>query len=358
MRISVSAVTDFAALGQRWRDLESRAEGSFFQGWTWTGCMAEARFPDPVLLEAEENGRPVALALFNRTRRFGRSDVLFLHESGDRRLDNLTIELNGVLLEAGRGADLEAACLGAVRRTRGRFLFGKRIVASGIGEATLSSLRRAVPAVHVHRSRPAPFVDLHLLQPDGSDYLNHRSANTRHQIRRSDRAYAAAGPVAIERAANVEQGLHFLAEMIPLHQATWTGRGQPGSFADPFFGQFHRGLIARGLPREEIDLLRVTAGGQLVGILYNFRYRRRMLAYQSGLNYRTTETHQKPGLTSHHQAIRFACALGLERYEFLAGDDRYKRSLADAEHWLHWAEAGSAWSLRSLAFRARRVFGA
>ena len=38
-------------------------------------------------------------------------------------------------------------------------------------------------------------------------------------------------------------------------------------------------------------------------------------------------------------------------YDFLAGEDRYKRSLADGSHRQTWAEAGPFWSPR-LLFRA------
>lgn len=54
--IALSSVTDWAEPGKRWRELEARANCSFFQSWTWTGCLAEERFPDPVLLQAEREG--------------------------------------------------------------------------------------------------------------------------------------------------------------------------------------------------------------------------------------------------------------------------------------------------------------
>ena len=122
--------------------------------------------------------------------------------------------------------------------------------------------------------------------------------------------------------------------------ATAATRGRPGAFAQAWFARFHHALIERGLPRGEIDLLRVTAGNRLVGALYNFRYRGRALAYQSGFDYAGAGRHQKPGLTCHHQAIRFAAGAGLDRYDFLAGEDRYKRSLADGATPLHWVTVG------------------
>jgi len=64
--------------------------------------------------------------------------------------------------------------------------------------------------------------------------------------------------------------------------------------------------------------------------------------------------HQKPGLACHLLAARFAAAVGLGRYELLAGDDRYKTSLAGAGTRLHWLEVGPR---RSIAALLRHLAG-
>ena len=243
--VQVSGVGDFAELGVRWRDLEQRAALSFFQSWTWVGCLAEERFSDPVLVEATEDGRTVALALFNRVRRRIGPAVLYLGESGSADLDCPYVEQNGVLAEAGREAALTELCLRAVASRYD-------LVLSGVGDAVLAASRRAAGLVRVGRSQPSPFVDLAALRRQGGDYLAGRSANTRQQIRRSERFY---GPIAVERAATVEAAHAMLDEMAGLHQAAWTARGQPGCFARPFFRRFHRALIAAGVPRGEVALL-------------------------------------------------------------------------------------------------------
>ena len=315
--ITVSNTVDFTALGAKWRDLEMRSEPSFFQSWTWTGCLAAERFSCPVLVEAREDGRTVALALFNR-----RGGTLYLGESGDAALDAIYIEFNGVLAESGREASLTIACLRAVRGTTP---WSPRLVTSGINAATAVSVNE-IGRAHTIRASPAPFADLTVADPP---FLERRSTNTRQQLRRSDRAYAALGPIGIERADTPERAYGFLDALAGLHQMAWMARGQPGAFAKPFFGRFHHALIARGFPRDEIDLTRVTAGGQTIGFLYNFRFRGRSLAYQSGFAYADATARGKPGLTAHHQAIRAAIGWGAARYDFLAGDDRYKRSLSD-----------------------------
>src|SRR5947207_15530565 len=117
MELRLSTVTDFPRLEVVWRDLESRADLSFFQTWAWTGCLVKGRFPNPVLLEAREGEHPIALALFNRTRAFHGKSTLWLGESGDRLRDAVFIEKNGILLDRGSPKELLVACLKAMRAT-------------------------------------------------------------------------------------------------------------------------------------------------------------------------------------------------------------------------------------------------
>ena len=74
----------------------------------------------------------------------------------------------------------------------------------------------------------------------------------------------------------------------------------------------------------------MTAEAEEVGYLYNFRYRDRIYAYQSGLRYEE-DPRLKPGLLCHALAIdRAAADPTLRIYDFLAGDSRFKRSFANA----------------------------
>jgi CelD/BcsL family acetyltransferase involved in cellulose biosynthesis len=339
--VRVCGVESFAALGMRWRDLEQRTACSFFQSWTWIGCLAAERFSDPVLVEASDAGRTVGLALFNRVRRWVGPAVLHLGEGGTAELDCPYIEQNGVLAEAGREDELTELCLRAV-------VSRYDVILPGLGESALAAVRRTAPLVRVVRSQASPFVDLAALRAGGGDYLAGRSANTRQQIRRSDRFYQQAGPIRIEHAGSVDAAHVMLDEMAELHQAAWMARGQSGSFARPFFRRFHQALIAVAIPRGEVALLKMSSNETVIGILYGFIHARRMLAYQSGLAYQPGQSQAKPGLTCHYWAIRFALDQGLDIYDLLAGEDRYKHSLADQSHQQIWAAAGPAWSPRLL----------
>ncbi len=340
--VRVSGVDDFAALGRRWRDLEQRADGSFFQSWTWYGCLAAERFDEPVLVEATEGGRTVALALFNRVRRRFAPCDLYLGESGRADMDCPYIEQNGVLAEADRAEELTLACLRAVGSRH-------RIILSGVDRLNLAAAGRAAHLLLVRRRQASPVASLER----GTDYLSRRSANTREQIRRSARFYERSGEITTERALTVPVALHMLDELQRLHQAAWTRRGRTGCFATPFFRRFHEALIAEAVPRGEATLLRVSCGKTTIGVLYNFSYRQRICAYQSGFDYQQDKGSAKPGLTCHRAAIQDALERGFEVYDFLAGDDRYKRSLSDHGYPQYWAEAGPLFSLPLLLGKAR-----
>jgi CelD/BcsL family acetyltransferase involved in cellulose biosynthesis len=354
-RIALDEVRDFAAVEAAWRDLERRAAPSFFQSWTWVGCLAEARFPDPVLLRAERDGRIVGLALLNRTGgRMG--EQLWLGESGAAALDAVYVEHNGPLL-ARDAADLLGPCLHALLaapvapRARAPWL-GRRVRLAGV-DAAVRAAAEVAGVVRLRHDAVAPSIDFTRLAPGPEGFLAALSANTRAQLRRSDRAFAAAGPITARRAETPEEVEAFLGELAALHQARWAARGKPGAFANPAFVRFHRALLARALPRGEAVLLRVTAGERLIGLLYNFRLGGREAAYQSGFDYAAAPAHGKPGLSCHHAAIARARAEGIAEYDFLAGADRYKTSFANRATPLHWLEAAARGTPAGLMMRLR-----
>ena len=126
--------------------------------------------------------------------------------------------------------------------------------------------------------------------------------------------------------------------MAALHQQYWIGRGKPGAFAEPFFGRFHHALIHRAAAGQSVDLMRIAAGDRIVGYLYNFVQDGWVAAYQSGFAFGPDADILRPGLVCHLMAIEHYRRAGRQRYDFLGGEARYKRSFADMEIALLWAE--------------------
>jgi CelD/BcsL family acetyltransferase involved in cellulose biosynthesis len=336
----------------RWRALEARSEFSFFQSWTWVGCRLARRFPDPLLLAVQQDGADIALGLFNRSPSPLAGRTLRLNAHGARAVDAIYVEHNGFLHQSGRD-DAVAATL--------RFLLASpevdRLILPGVDDLHLEAARASGGALRVSTREAAHFLDLAAL-PSGTDgFLASRSANTRAQLRRSERAYAAQGKLTIARASNAVEALEWFEALGALHQTTWTARGKQGAFANPEFVAFHRELVQRGFARGETDLLRARAGDATIGYLYNFRHAGRVLSYQSGFAYPAEPGARKPGLTAHRLAIEMYRAEGMRVYDFLAGEDRTKTSLSNAEVFLNWLDLSPRWSRRGVATRLRGLLG-
>jgi CelD/BcsL family acetyltransferase involved in cellulose biosynthesis len=242
----------------------------------------------------------------------------------------------------------------------------RRMVLSGAPEGLAAA---AGGLVLSERRQPAPFVDLAALDGTGGDFLASRSRNTRAQIRRSMRHFEGRwGRLRLSRPSGPGEAYAWLEEMIGLHAASWQRRGRPGAFAGAFMRRFHAALVAEAAARGELDLVRLTAGGETLGLLYGFRHRGVVYAYQGGFRSFPGEPDARPGLVAHALAIEQARGAGLARYDFLAGDARYKRSLATGETVLAWtrlvrpslagwAEAGLRRALSALRARGRLSSG-
>jgi CelD/BcsL family acetyltransferase involved in cellulose biosynthesis len=156
-------------------------------------------------------------------------------------------------------------------------------------------------------------------------------------VRRSFKGWAGFGAVQVEEADTPEQAQAFLSGLKTLHSAHWQARGDTGAFASSFANRFHDDLVQTGLTRGEVQLLRVKAGQQTVGYLYNFVHRGKVMNYQAGIDYSLPPAGGSPGLAVHVLAVEFNAARGHAVYDFMAGDQHYKRALSTditTQHWI------------------------
>lgn len=125
-------------------------------------------------------------------------------------------------------------------------------------------------------------------------------------------------------------------EMISLQQKVWVSRGKGGSSSNSFFYDFHKNIIEKRFVHGEIQLLRVKAGSENLACLNNLVYKKKVFAYQSGINYHS-DSRFKPGVLAHLAAIVYNSKLGDISFDFLAGEDLYKKRLATDYYQLVWA---------------------
>lgn len=334
IRVSLGPLTDLAALERDWLGLQPRSDHSFFQSWTWIGCwltMLPASIR-PLVLCAIRSGRVVGLGVFvpHRTIRHGFvvSNGLYLHETGRAEFDQLSIEHNGLLVDR-EGANAILAKSVDTLIHLDRF---DELHFSGVPPSYLDLCAKTSSHLEVKKSLPLHTVDLARAAEGGYERL--LSRNTRQQIRRAIRL-GASPSLSYCVAHDEDQALAFLDDLQRLHQAYWTARGKPGAFANPFFTAFHRHLVRKALPGKEVELARISSGKGVLGYLYQFRKNSHVYSYQSGFHYEQ-DNRLKPGLVSHRLAIEHSLSAGEAVYDFLAGDDRYKRSLATQADQLFW----------------------
>lgn len=356
--VSLSPLPPLSELEKDWRRLEIVAGASFFTSWSWIGCWLDTLPADirPQLLRARADGHDVGLAILVRRsrQRFGLPfcDGWHMHATGDGAFDILTIEHNGMVLDASHGEPLRDAMLAHWMRQSGGASELQLPGQAGTGLPTGSTLG----LLREDWVRTSYGVDLGAVRDKKGDYLALLSSNTRSQIRRSIKEYEKVGPVSLRAAADVAEAQHFLVRLADLHQRHWVERGEPGAFSNPYFQRFHTRLIERNFGRGEIQLLRISVGERELAYLYSFVLGGRVYFYQSGFDYELIEKHSRPGLVAHLHGVQHNAALGHAVYDFMAGDSRYKLNLATLNEPMTWTTLRKpAWRFRlELALRERR----
>jgi hypothetical protein len=306
----------------------SFATPSFFLSWgwieNWLACVP--RDQAPRLAVFRDHGRAVAACFLGRRFELRRGIIplrsYHLNSTGVPRLDEIMIEYNGVAGSLALAEFLEALPAG-----------WDEIDLPGLDDTAFGGVNETTGGrwrLKIERRVPVFTVDLAGVRAGG--YLAKLSGQTRSQVRRAQKA---AGTLELEVATSEAHAIAIYDELCALHIAHWRARGHPGSFADPWFDRFHRRLITRRFGAGEIQLVRVRANGDTLGCLYNFVWNGRVLQYQTGL-VSADDARAKPGFVCHTAAIEHCAAAGLEVYDFLAGDMRYKRSLSTGSGWLVW----------------------
>jgi CelD/BcsL family acetyltransferase involved in cellulose biosynthesis len=326
-------------LEPEWRSLESRSrECSFFTSWCWIGAWL-AKLPgglDPRLVRVESGDRVVGLGVLvpRAVRRRGvlRSSALFLNCTGDPELDELSIEYNGLLAETGLEREVTQQALESLLAQEG---WDEWFLEGLAQPATLDITPPPGVRFVSGRRHPCWYVDLEELRASGRDFIETLDSNTRYALRRNIRHYQKRGRLHMTGAVSPDEAAAFLAELKRLHQAAWQRRGRPGSFSNRFFDDFHADLVRSRFAEGVIQLLRLRLDDHDVGYLYNFVHRGHVYNYQSGFNFDVFGK-LSPGLVCHAYAVELNKAQGERAYDFMAGDDRFKRQLGKSRTEMAW----------------------
>lgn len=324
-----------------WLDLENRADGSFFTSWSWIGAWLatfgdEGQMPKAQLLIARAGATTVGLAVIGERRTtgfLGYGVAAALNQSGEPQDDALFIEYNDFLLDRRYAPQTRAAMLAFIANTGKSW---REFRLSGVMPALGRAVGESGLSHGIVRDRVCPWIDLMKMPPGLSGYLAVLSRNTRRQIQQSLRLYEAEGKVLLTPARTAGEASVMLNEMRTLHRKSWHDRqGHDGAFGSSRFLRFARRLAAKASEYGPVQLVRVSSGQNPIGYLLNFVHRGHVYAYQSGFSYRD-DNRFRPGLVTHALTVARAREQGCRGYHFMAGEGRYKASLANSEEHLFW----------------------
>jgi CelD/BcsL family acetyltransferase involved in cellulose biosynthesis len=321
----IEAIASRDALAASWCDVERPGEGAFFTSWTWIGAWLGTLPADiePRLIRATREGETVALAVavFRQTRRhiFVHTRQLHFNSTGDPRYDAIAIEHNDFAGERG----LLPAFVAWFRDTD----CADELVIPGASPDDVP----ATPGLLLSMRKVPAFArdKLDIVVRDGIGAV--LSRNARQHISRNIRDLSRFGALRVEEAATPGDALAYFEALKDLHIRSWTRRGKRHAFDSAYFETFHRALISSGTGQ----LLRISAGSQVIGYLYNLRQGGVVYAYQSGFADELAK--DRPGYASHALAIEHCAKQGVERYDFLAGDNRLKRTFGASQYDLCWS---------------------
>lgn len=327
-------VARYPAFERDWKALEAEADFPPFQAWPWVETWLATLPPRirPIVFRATDPEGLLALALLVDAPRSGRSRLIGgriarMQMTGERALDDLTIEYGGLLARRGQRTAAYAALFTGLDRAGWRRT-ELRIPVSADG----GDVRSVLPATWRLSARllesPAYLVDLAGIRTAGGSYLAALSASTRSGLRQTRRAYERLGPIRFEIARDVATALDWLGRLAELHTRHWRALGYGGAFAGGHFRCFHETLFRQhfdsGLPR----ICRVLAGDVEVGYYYHLVHRGGIYCYNGGNRPNLVPRNDRPGFLVHWLAIERALADGCGTYDFLTGTGSYKRMMS------------------------------
>jgi len=311
---TISTGAEFEALSPEWDGLVRampRPSPFLLHGWLAEWWRHYGDGAELQVFVARRDGRLVgALPLVVR-RRLGVRVATFM---GGRQS-----VLPDVLLAPGAGSDVSAALAGQLDA-------GPIDVADFHGLPTGSRIAAALgPRLEVFQRIEAPVLDL----TGGWDavYRAKTSSKKRSLHRRRRRQLAEAGELEVVRARALDTLEPALEEAFRLHAARWEGRPDGSGFASATGMRFNRAALRRLAETDVARIVTLRLDGRAIAFHYYFALEGRMYVYR--LAFDPGLARYSPGLVNTLDAIEAADDEGLQRVEFLGGDERYKLELAD-----------------------------
>ena len=164
-------------------------------------------------------------------------------------------------------------------------------------------------------------------------YQAKTSSKRRNLHRRRLRQLSELGRLAWRVARTADELGPALEDAFGVHDLRWRGRPDGSRFATPTGRRFHREAIAALAEQDIPRIVTLTLDGRPIAFHYYLAFAGRMYVHR--LAFDPELARFSPGLLATLEAIRLAAGEGLQRVEYLGGDERYKLELSDRLEPLH-----------------------
>lgn len=153
-------------------------------------------------------------------------------------------------------------------------------------------------------------------------FLARQSKSHRKQLRRAERRVLESDACEWRPVTTQAELDTAWPQFVDLHQRRRASLGEPGCFASPRFGAFHRELAGRLLDRDQLRLSLLLLSGVPAAAEYHLAGPDAVYAYQGGVDPERLD--EEPGRLSNIATIKAAVEAGVARFDFLRGDEPYK----------------------------------
>lgn len=189
---------------------------------------------------------------------------------------------------------------------------------SAVGNVLLSMAQEPGWSHAVFR-RPGASV---LLPDDWHAYLSLVSKKERNKLgyymRRLEKKY----DVRVSKCTSHADLPAWLEDLYRLHQKRWALRGEPGSFGAAPRRQFYLEMAGALLARNSLEFWRLRVNGLTVATQFGFRYGPAVFSLQEGFD--PDYYPDRVGYLLRGSVLKELIASGVQRYDFLAGEDTSK----------------------------------
>lgn len=346
--LALSVVADREAARAAWDRLAASATlmGAFATyGWhdAWFRHVAPDATP-AVLVAADEDGTAVGLAPFCAMpwRDLGLKLPAFRFSG----VDVVSADYMDILAEPGRRAETRGLVLDHLTRVvrSGRLVVLAEIVRGSEMDADLTSwLARTGFPHRMQQENVCPYLEL---PATFEEYRKGLSKNTRSLLNRRGRQLEEAG-CELRRLSGRDEVARFLPRLFELHEARWRQEGQTGTFIRRGFKEFLSDFVARAPAGVEPFVWALFEKDRAIAGLLFFRCGDTVMYYQGGWDPDSPHARLSPSFALMAKAIAGAIDDGCRTFDFLRGDESYKRKFTQTSRRTYTLLVAGGWRSRA-----------